>query len=223
MSAQRDRSTDGPAGRPYTPAPARTYKLILFDLGRVLVDFDIDQIAYRLMARARKRYADILAYYRDSNLFYDFENGKLTPEQVVKNINEKLGTRLTLEEFTPLWCDIFFEIAEMCEVVEKLDGRYKLILVSDTNVLHYEFIKAHFPILAKFDAHILSFRVGARKPSPVIFNAALNQAGVKAEETIFIDDKMENAEGASKLGITGIQHRSPPETKKELERLGIRA
>ena len=197
------------------------YRAILFDLGRVLIDFDQDIIAKRLIERSAKSFDEVLAFYRNTNVIYDFESGKLEPHQVLQSVNECFGLALGMEEFKSLWSDIFFENKEMEKVVDTLRGRYRLFIISDTNILHYEYIAARFPVIHKFEGHVLSFRVGVRKPHPKIFEAALKRASCPAEETIFIDDKEQNVEGARQLGITGIVHSSVEETRRELTRLMV--
>lgn len=197
------------------------YRAILFDLGRVLVDFDQDIIAKRLIERSTKSFNEVLAFYQKTNIIYDFESGKLNPEQVLQSVNECFGLSLEMEEFKSLWSDIFFESKEMEKVVDALRGRFRLFIISDTNILHYEHIAARFPVIHKFEEHILSFKVGVRKPDPKIFEAALKRASCSAKEAIFIDDKEKNVEGARRLGITGIVHSSVEETRRELVRLGV--
>jgi putative hydrolase of the HAD superfamily len=198
-----------------------SYETIFFDLGRVLVDFDQDIIARRLMERSKKSFQEVLSYYSQTNIIYDFESGKITPEEVLTSINECFGLALSMEEFKLLWSDIFFENREMEKIVDMLCGRYRLFIISDTNILHYEYISERFPVIHKFEEHILSYQIGVRKPHPLIFKAALKRANCIAKRAIFIDDKPKNVEGARELGITGIIHTSVDETRRELEKLGV--
>ena len=197
------------------------YEAIFFDLGRVLVDFDQDIIARRLMERSKKSFQEVLSYYSQTNIIYDFESGKIAPEEVLTSINECFSLTLSMEEFKLLWSDIFFENREMEKIVDILYGRYRLFIISDTNILHYEYISERFPVIHKFEEHILSYQIGVRKPHPLIFKAALKRANCIAKRAIFIDDKPKNVEGARELGITGIIHTSVDETRRELEKLGV--
>ena len=209
-----------PAHDSETAAPRR-YRLLLFDLGRVLIDFNQDLIAQRLMAHARRGLPDILAFYKNTDIFYEFECGRISPEQALSSVNTMLGTRFSMEEFDALWSDIFYAKPDMERIVRQLRGRYRMFVVSDTNVLHYQFIKARFPVLDQFEEHILSFEVGVKKPDPRIFEEALRRGGVRAEEAVFIEDKEQNVEGARKLGLVGIRHRSVEETEASLKALGV--
>ncbi|MBI4430223.1 MAG: HAD family phosphatase [Candidatus Omnitrophica bacterium] len=197
------------------------FHTIFFDLGRVLVDFDQDVIAKRLIERSTKTFSEALAFYRETNIIHNFEMGRLGPDEVLSAVNECFGLSLGMEEFKSLWSDIFFVNQEMEKMVDLLKDRYHLLIISDTNVLHYEHIVRHFPVVRKFEDHILSFKVGARKPDPRIFKAALGRAGCRASEAIFIDDKENNVKGARRLGMTGIVHRSVEKTRRALKRLGV--
>jgi len=198
-----------------------SFKLIVFDLGRVLVGFDQDLIARRLIKRSKRSLEEIVAYYRKSNIFDSFERGRISPQEALESINKMFNLRLSMEEFNELWSDIFFENPGMEEIVVALKAHYRLFILSDTNVLHYEHIVKHFPIVNYFEEHLVSFKLGTRKPDPRTFEAALKRANVSGRETIFIDDKERNVEGAHALGITGIHYRSVKETREAFERLGV--
>jgi FMN phosphatase YigB (HAD superfamily) len=81
-------------------------------------------------------------------------------------------------------------------------------LLSNTDTMRFGFIKRKFPEILIFDEYVLSFEVGFMKPHPQIYKEALERAGFRAKECVFIDDREENIEGAAKLGINGI-HMGP--------------
>lgn len=93
------------------------------------------------------------------------------------------------------------------EFLEKLvaDKKYKLILLSNTNELHIDWIKENVNFYeefkALFDAFYLSHEIQLRKPNANIYEFVLKQNNIKAEESLFIDDTEENISSASKLGI----------------------
>lgn len=85
------------------------------------------------------------------------------------------------------------------------DKKYKLILLSNTNALHMDWVKDNVPFFEDFktyfDAFYLSYEVQLRKPNANIYEYVLKENNIKAEETLFIDDTEENITSASKLGI----------------------
>ncbi len=83
-------------------------------------------------------------------------------------------------------------------------SKYRLILLSNTDVMRFGFIRKRFPEILFFDAYVLSYEVGYMKPAPQIYKVALKKAKARAEECLFIDDREENVEAALKLGIHAI-------------------
>ena len=85
------------------------------------------------------------------------------------------------------------------------DRKYKLILLSNTNELHINWIKENVDFYeefkANFDAFYLSHEIQLRKPNANIYEFVLNENNIKAEESLFIDDTEENIITASSLGI----------------------
>ena len=72
-----------------------------------------------------------------------------------------------------------------------------------------------------FDVRILSYKVGLKKPDPRIYQLTLKKLGTKPEETIFIDNKLQNVEVARNLGFDGIYYKSPEQLRKSLKRLKL--
>ena len=72
-----------------------------------------------------------------------------------------------------------------------------------------------------FDVRILSYEVGLKKPDPQIYKLTLKKLGTKPEETVFIDNKLQNVKVARNLGFNGIYYKSPRQLRKSLERLKL--
>ncbi len=98
---------------------------------------------------------------------------------------------------------------------------YRLVLLSNTNAIHFEMIRANYPLLRHFDAFVLSYEVGAMKPSPVIYRKAVEAAGCRPEECFFTDDIAEYIEGAGKVGIDAVQFESSAQIERELRGRGV--
>jgi putative hydrolase of the HAD superfamily len=117
----------------------------------------------------------------------------------------------------PIWNDIFFETPLNKKIQDFLigvKGKYKLVMISNINETHFEFLKKKMPIFGKFDKLILSYEVGFRKPAVEIYDAALKAAGVKNSSAFYIDDRQDLIEAASGLGIKGITFNGEEALKK---------
>lgn len=80
-----------------------------------------------------------------------------------------------------------------------LATRCRLGLLSNTDPIHVAYLEGHFSFVRHFQARIYSNEVGASKPSPAIYQAALDALGTRPVETLYIDDIAEYAEAARRL------------------------
>jgi putative hydrolase of the HAD superfamily len=94
-------------------------------------------------------------------------------------------------------------------------------LLSNTNHLHYEFIRKNFAFPRFIRGAVLSFRLGLRKPGAGIYKAALRRARVRAPQALFIDDMPENVEGARAVGMRAIRYEGAKKLERELRKLGL--
>jgi HAD superfamily hydrolase (TIGR01509 family) len=100
----------------------------------------------------------------------------------------------------------------------RLAARAELWIISNTNKLHFDFLRDRFPFFGFFKGFVLSHEVGAMKPDPRIFREALARAGSKASESLFVDDQLVNVEAARELGIEAFQFLSPDQCRSELRK-----
>ena len=89
----------------------------------------------------------------------------------------------------------------MIELITELHAHHPLYLLSNTSDIHVDFILARYPVFSKFKDAVYSYKVRASKPEREIYEIALKQFGVKAEETFFIDDLQANIDAARSVGI----------------------
>ena len=133
--------------------------------------------------------------------------GNITGEKMWENIGDKLGLSLSErnqceEEY---WAGIWdTEFLDYCRL---LKSKYKLGILSDAESTAREKAKS-WVSESLFDVIVFSSEVGVCKPDPKIFQRALEQLGVEASETLFIDDRERNIHGANALGIHAIHYRN---------------
>ena len=98
---------------------------------------------------------------------------------VIWRVTNKGGVfKMTFKEFKRIWNGIFWKNDGMDSLVSKLKSRYPLYLISNTNHLHFEYLKENYPILQHFKKCFPSHEVGHRKPDPKIFRRALESSGL---------------------------------------------
>jgi len=130
----------------------------------------------------------------------DFETGVLAGDGFLRRCEELLGRSFCPEEFRIIWSDIFAEDDSVSRVIRDLKPSTRLILLSNTNPWHFQHVKLAFPIISEFDSYVLSYQVGALKPSCEIFKEAIKQVD-GCESVVYIDDIAEYTEAAAKLGL----------------------
>lgn len=197
-------------------------RAIFFDLGNVLVKFDANIAAGKLSKAFGIGEAQLWQELFVSDLERSYTTGKISSLEFFNQIKARYPAQITFESFSEMWNDIFTENDGMLDLVAALSKQYPLFLISNTNELHFEFIKQKFPVLKHFKRHFPSHEVGYRKPDEAIFRHALEASGQKPEESVFIDDVAEFVQAAKRVGIHSIQFTSPARLIEELKQLGIR-
>jgi putative hydrolase of the HAD superfamily len=129
---------------------------------------------------------------------------------------------MKFEDFHRLWTSIFRgDLLISDNLLRHLRERYPLILVSNTNEGHAEYVCRRYPILEYFEDKIFSFEVGAMKPDRKIYERAIAVSGKQAEALFFTDDREENIQGARQLGIRTHRFRSEEGLVVALQDAGV--
>lgn len=185
---------------------ATEIKVMLFDLGRVLVDFDHARSAQRIANFCGKTPRQIYDLFFESRATIDFEAGKISPQEFYSQVKQLLDLKLSYDSFVPIWNDIFFlspKNRSVFGLVNSLRSNYKTALLSNINILHYEYLKNSFPVFGVFDEIFLSYQLGCIKPDKEIYNSVIAQLKVAPEEIFYTDDRPELIESAKALGLRG--------------------
>lgn len=198
------------------------FKTIIFDLGKVIVPFDI-----RLGYAAFQPYCgypveELPKRIAATGLVSRFETGQISPEDFVRQFSDTLGLHIGYDKFCELWSSIFIPGPLVPEaMLAGLRRRYRLLLLSNTNAIHFAMIRENYPILRQFDEFILSHEVGAAKPDPRIYQIAVERAGCRPEECFFTDDVESFVEAARREGIDAVQFQNAEQIERELAARGI--
>ena len=133
----------------------------------------------------------------------DYDTGRLSSREFHRRLQARFGLNLPFSRFRELWTEIFAPLDDMAEVAARLAPRYPLYLLSNTNELHFDYIRENYAaLLQPFRAFILSYRVGGRKPEAAIFQALIRQAGVPPAQILYTDDKEDFVAAARTHGLT---------------------
>lgn len=199
-------------------------RVVIFDMGKVLVWFD-NSILFRKLADLAGQDVDRVreVAHVKLELVQSFDRGEITPAEFKERVCSALGLSLSYSQFYEIFNDVYTPNVSALDIVRRLKAAgYPLVLLSNCDPERAGFIQKKFPETQVFDVRIVSYEVKLLKPEPAIYLLALQRAGAKAEECVFIDDMAVNIEAARALGITSIQFEyDKTDLEAELRGLGL--
>lgn len=199
--------------------PIRTF---LFDLGNVLVRFSHEKMFKQLAAVCQRPEADIIHFAANSGLLLGYETGSIDNSGFHGAFEDWLGKSICRTELLTAGSDIFELNSPMDQILSSIDEQgYRLVLLSNTCPAHFERVSDQWSFLDRFDHHVLSYRVGAMKPSPTIFEAALEVIDCDPSECLYTDDIPEYVTAGREHGLQAVVFENPTQFKDELVRQGI--
>jgi len=199
------------------------HKAIIFDLGRVLVNFDFKRGYRALEGLCPHPASEIPKRLAACGLVERFETGLIEPRDFVAQMSAVLDLKIGYEQFCGIWSSIFTETLVPESMLAGLAARYRLLLLSNTNAIHFEGLRSTHPLMLRhFHDLVLSYEVKAMKPRPEIFQEAVRRAGCRAEECFYTDDVAAFVTAARSLGIDAVQFESAAQLEREFAARGIR-
>ena len=187
----------------------------VFDLGRVLVDFDFEPAFAKLhrWGFAPQTVEEASAAIR----LAEYECGLISTREFLDNLRSLVSNEVSEEELVDCYQQIFRPDWKMFEFVRNLRSSYRVVALSNTSDLHLRYLKSQYEIDELFETIFASFELKLRKPDPLIYRRVLEGlASVQPSQLIFVDDLHENVEAARSLGLWGVVHESAEKTKGEI-------
>ncbi len=197
-------------------------KAVLLDLGEVVVGLDFPR-AYRAAAKLTRYSAEeIPKVISASGLASVYEHGRISSATFHQQLSAALDLRVGFDKFRGIWENMFDpEPLVSDSFLEGLARRTTLLLLSNTNELHFNSVRRRYPLLRHFDDCVLSYEVGSMKPAERIYREAVRRAGCRPSECFFTDDKAVNVEAALRLGMEATVFRNEATLKGELRERGV--
>jgi HAD superfamily hydrolase (TIGR01509 family) len=196
--------------------------VLVFDLGKVLVDFDYSIAARRIAPLCSSCPDPVKFFTQHAELLIGYELGKFTTLEFFNRIKAASGFSGTQAEFNSFFADIFTPIQPMIDLQAELRRtKSPAYIFSNTNDLAVEHIRKRFSFFSDFDGYVLSYEHGAMKPSAKLYEIVERASGRKGSEIIYMDDRPENVEAGVGRGWVGILHESPEKTRGALEKMGL--
>ena len=181
---------------------------LIFDFGGVLINLDLNRCIQKFKDLGVNNFENNLNNYGQKGIFLEFEKGLIDIPTFRDEIRKLAKKPLKDNEIDEAWCAFLCNIPDYkIELLLQLKKKFRLLLLSNTNPLHIEisardeFARFGQTMQSLFDKCYFSYEMKMVKPDAEIFEALLANAGVTAEECLFLDDGEKNILQAEKMGI----------------------
>ncbi len=194
-----------------------TAKNLIFDLGGVIIDLDVEKTQEAFALISGKSVLEIQELVASSSVFLQYEKGLVNDREFRDSVRSLLSTKASDLEIDAAWNAMLGEIPlKRIKLLKRLKRDYQLYLLSNTNNIHLicfnEIVRStcgSSTLNPYFDKAYYSHLVKMRKPDAEIYTHVLRENNLLAHETLFLDDNASNLEGASRVGIQTFHVRYP--------------
>ena len=198
------------------------HKVVVFDLGKVLLDFDYRIAARALAPQSRFGAEEFKLVLDQSPLLHRYESGEIGTTEFFTEVCRLTGYHGSPAEFRAAFGDIFAEIPPMVELQRQLRARgVPTFIFSNTNEIAVGHVRQRFPFFGGFTGYIFSHEVGCMKPGARIYEAIEAITGRTGADLLYLDDRAENIAAGAARGWQTILHHDPAVTVPDVwRRLG---
>ena len=193
-------------------------KTLVFDLGNVIIDLDIERTWSSLEHHLGSDFFEtIKKVYPNGDLFIDYEVGRISEKTFFDALQSASEHPLSIRGLTEAWNAMLLTInPERFTMLTRLKEKYNVFLLSNTNQTHVNFVDGYLQTvhgfsIQEFDARYFhrvyySHLIGLRKPNRNIYDFVIQDANILPSETLFIDDNSDNIKGVIEAGWNGYLH-----------------
>ncbi|GJM28817.1 MAG: hydrolase [Cyclobacteriaceae bacterium] len=193
-------------------------KNLIFDLGGVIIDLNLPAAYQAFASLSNLSVSEIVKRTNGLMLFTDYEKGLVTSEEFREQIGSLLNIPASADTIDDAWCTMLGNIPiERLELLSSLLPKFRTFALSNTNDIHAERFDSMIGqtignkglLNEYFEKVYFSHEMKMRKPDAEIYQAVLDEQRLVPAETLFIDDNLENINGASTLGIRTLHLQTP--------------
>ncbi len=198
---------------------------LYFDLGNVLLHFSHEQGIRQMAEVAGVDVAKVREAVYDVELQTRYERGELNGRQYFDIFCQRTGTRPDFDRLARAAGNIFTVNTSIKPILSSLAAAgHRLGLLSNTCDIHWDYLAdgRYSTIPDIFETVVLSYKVGAVKPEPKIFQAAAEMACVPPAEIFFVNDIPGHVAAARAVGFDAVQYTTTPALVSELRHRGVR-
>ena len=197
-------------------------KAVVFDLGKVLLDFDYGIAVSQIQAFCKLSLAELQKLINQSPLLHRYETNLLSTAEFFAEVQAVSGFCGSFDQFQAMFADIFTPIEPMVALHRQVRARgVPTYVFSNTNDLAIRHIRARFPFFRHFDGYILSYEQNLMKPDPRIYAVVEQMANRQGADLLYIDDRLENLLPGQERGWQTILHQDPQTSEAALRKSGV--
>ncbi|TLX70379.1 HAD family phosphatase [Labilibacter sediminis] len=195
----------------------KNVKNIIFDWGGVITGIDFDAPRKAFVKYGIDNFEKFYCKTFQSELFQQHEIGKISADEFRAEFRKQIPVTISDDEIDEAWFTVLLETsAENLDLLKSLRNKYRIFLLSNTNDIHIDMYDQIFEskhnlkngLRSLFEKVYYSYEIGLRKPSEEIFKYLLQDSRLNPDETLFIDDSIQNIKPAKELGIKCIHFTS---------------
>lgn len=198
-------------------------RALIFDLGNVLHRFDGERQRQNLAALTdgQATAAMIARFEAETATNKIVDTGALDAAALHAAYSSGVGVSRDYAAFAAAWNDVFALQEGIEDLLDRLHGRYPLVILSNTNPIHVDHLRQNLPLLQRFSGRLFSCEIGCAKPAPAAYAAAVALTGVTAAQCLFLDDSQANVDGALACGLQAFRFTTVADAETRLVALGV--
>jgi FMN phosphatase YigB (HAD superfamily) len=190
-------------------------KNLIFDLGNVIIDLDMERTFAQLRHYLGTDYEAALKRVFDKDVFIEYEIGQSSETEFLHQLRSVADIPVGIGQLRDAWNAMLLDIPlERLEMLERLKQKYQVFLLSNTNDSHLYYVHGYLKTIYGienfeerfFHRPYYSHLIGMRKPHQAIYDFVLKDAQLKPSETMFFDDMLVNIKAAQSVGIQAVLH-----------------
>jgi glucose-1-phosphatase len=195
---------------------------IIFDIGKVIIDFDVERPLGILTQHTPLGVAEMKERLYRSALPRQLETGQISTEEFCSGIIRLLDLQMNPEDLVSAWSTFFPDSLLLDEsFFAPFCRSHPMMILSNTSAMHIRFIREKFRILDLFHSFVFSFEAGVMKPDEAIFRVAESKADCLPGAILFVDDIPAHIATAQKLGWQAILFEGKESLENHFQHLGL--
>ena len=184
---------------------------IIFDFGGVIINIHHAEVEKAFKELGITDFDKLFNKATQTDIFKKLEIGAINPDLFRNALREIIGIKLQDKDLDKAWNQIIGNYpTHRIDLLKKLKNSYRLFLLSNTNIIHYDYYiqkfktEFGFEFSSLFEKAYWSFKMGERKPDHSAFSYVLKDSNLIANETLFIDDSIQNIDAAKQMGFQTV-------------------